>query len=356
MDINPAVTVIARARLLSREYRIELLEKGHEILELARDLRSDVVDEDLLLRWIRLDAVGALRSIQRAIHTLCVDSRKDHHLTTAFQREDLLSNEACLFYATLFSVTRDVLRRFRATNPMWVKEPESRLHRVHPSQETLYEKYSEHNQRLVDKLTLSKDVVDSHSTSLFTGDVTKFKFDQKSFDGAVTSPPYATRLDYIMGSLPELATLGAPVEAVSNLRKASVGTPLVKALRDDFEVPIVSDKAKLTLDKIRAHSSKGSHNYYMPWLRNYFAKLEFGLRSVSNAVKDDGTICVVVQDSFYKDEHINLQSITEEMMAHVDRELIQRFDFEVSGIRYGVTRGGNTRLPNQPTETLLVFT
>ena len=68
VDLNPALTIIARSRLTPLSAQDSLLAVGVQILEVARGLDSGPNDADVLERWVRVDAVGRVRAIQDAIH------------------------------------------------------------------------------------------------------------------------------------------------------------------------------------------------------------------------------------------------------------------------------------------------
>ena len=145
---------------------------------------------------------------------------------------DRLSPIVSFFYCALFGVVRAMVGRYSATNPMWLKYPPSHRHRIRPSEEMLCTELRRQVAYLADRLSLDEDSYASSLESPFTtGNAAKLEFDENVFDGAVTSPPYATRVDYVKGTLPELAVLGANEDYLSRLRSASTGSPTVKGFR-----------------------------------------------------------------------------------------------------------------------------
>jgi hypothetical protein len=92
-------------------------------------------------------------------------------------------------------------------------------------------------------------------------------------------------------------------------------------------------------------------------MRNYLLDLQAGLSEVHRTVDPHGIICVVVQDSYYKEYRIALQRIATEVMASHGRGLVFRHDYDAHNPRLPSTpvrsTGSNTR--RQTTETVLVF-
>lgn len=147
--------------------------------------------------------------------------------------------------------------RYSATNPMWLKYPPSRRHRIRPSEEMLRTELRRQVAYLADRLSLKEDSYASSMESPFTtGNAAKLEFDDDVFDGAVTSPPYATRVDYVKGTLPELAVLGANEDYLTTLRSASTGSPTVKGIWRSPGSDVACPCARKLLEAIKSHDSK----------------------------------------------------------------------------------------------------
>lgn len=189
-----------------------------------------------------------------------------------------------------------------------------------------------------------------------TGNAAKLEFDDDVFDGAVTSPPYATRVDYVKGTLPELAVLGANEDYLSTLRSASTGSLTVKGIWRSPESDVASPSARNLLEAIRSHDSKGSRAYYFPWMTNYLVALQMGLWEINRTVKPNCPICVVVQDSYYKEIPITMQRIVIEMLSSAGCGLTARYDYSAPNPRRQRPRSheGNGRR-RENVESLLVF-
>ena len=356
VDINPALTVIARARLTPHSSQANLESLTTKILEIARDLDSQPYQEDLLVHWIRPGVVHRIRAIQDAIHLALEESETkpvSHNIPASVDR---FSVSGCFFYCVLFAVVRDLLGRFRTTNPMWLKNPDSYRRRIVPSWKTLSEMFQLQSEQLGDLLSLEHAPTSANGEPFKTGNAINLPFKNKLFDAVLTSPPYATRIDYVKGTMPELAVLGADEKFLSNLRRKTTGSPVVKGITDDTAEPIKSACGKSVLDYIDSHSSKGSQSYYLPWMRNYLENLQAGLAEINRTVTPSGTICIVVQDSYYKEFLINLQRIVIETLESLGRTFLCRHDHPAPNPRAQMDSNTQTHPPKRcNTETLLVF-
>lgn len=355
VDISPALTVIARARLVPRPVAESLPPLGEAIMEAAQRHTVDIAEEDMLEVWFHRNAVRRLRAIQSAIHSVISNvpnPPQSLNIVTAADRLPLL---ACFYYCALFSTTRDLLSRFRATNPTWLKDPQTSRHRISPSWKTMCEHFVRRTEFLAQRLTIERHESVATPVSVRTASAAELPFASETFAACVTSPPYATRIDYVKSVLPELAVLGATRADVKRLRQISMGSPVVKG--------VVADNAKLNsrygrsiLKKIGAHPSKGSRRYYLPWMSNYLKSLQRGLQEVARVVADDGAVCVVVQDSHYKEFHIDLQRVVVETMTSAGRSLASRSDYEARHHRARMNPRARRHLASRKNvESLLVF-
>ena len=357
IDINPALTVIARARLTPRSGSSSRARTGRELLQLARHLAVEVDTGDPLRRWMRTDAVARVRAIQSAIHQLISRDLTPRQLPNVASQVDRLPKLVCFFYSALFATVRDLLSRFRASNPMWLKSPSTYRHKIATSWKRLAHTYADRIQYLEERLSLDHASCCSIHARLETGSATSLSFSSASFDGILTSPPYATRIDYVVGFLPELAVLGTDHDCLRTLRMRSTGTPVVgKSRSPGGTESVASEHGAEVLKQIRDHPSKGSRPYYMPWMLGYLNGLQAGLFEAVRTVIPDGPICIVVQDSYYKAVHIDLQRIVVEMLNTLGKHLRKRYDYPVTHLRSRMNPRARRYLKTRGNrESLLVF-
>ena len=356
VDTNPVLTVIARARLTPRSVTDSLLPLGREILDAAdRDLAGPVED-DLLEAWMHRKAARRLRTVQRSIHSILSDAPVGLLGAEGVELADRLPVLACFYYSALFAATRDLLSRFRASNPTWVRLPENSKHRISPSSTTMSAHFLRRVSFLSDRLCWGEDAApDQPGADIRTGSATDLPIASATYDACVTSPPYATRIDYVKNTLPELAVLGATATEVEDLRRTSTGSPVISGVAKDTSA-LRSHHACSVLRHIEGHPSKGSSRYYLPWMSNYFRGLQRGLLELDRVVILGGPICLVVQDSYYKEHHVDLQRIVVETMDSLDRQVVHRRDYEAVHHRARMNPRARRYVPNRRgCESLLVF-
>ena len=356
IDINPALTVIAKARLTPLTTRDSLRPIGHHIIKAARSASGqDVARSDLLRVWLRPSAVRQVRAVQESIHRILFADAPPHHPEQMSALVDKLPVLACFFYSALFATVRQLLERFRGTNPTWILEPKSTRHRISPPWESIARRFEERVAFLSNRIRVPGHEGSTSLPKLVSGSATKLPFDDDAFDGVLTSPPYATRIDYVRGVLPELAIIGADQQAISALRQMSTGSPVVRGPRTQ-QGSITSEYARSILGHIRAHPSKGSAGYYWPWLTKYFESLQSGLCEAARVTSKDSKMCVVVQDSHYKELHVDLQTIVTQTMASAGRQVMDRHDYRSRSLLSHMNPGARRHLGRRHNlESLLVF-
>lgn len=357
IDINPALTVIARARIAPCDSRDENLELLEQILGRAATLDPHPRSIDPLRRWMKADAVARVRAVQEAIHLTVRDSIPMPVCGSVVAEVDRLSPSVCLFYTALFGAMRHLLRRFRATNPMWLKDPPTYRNKLGTSWRSLETLCRQEFAFLQDRLTLDSTSHAAVEVGLETGSATSLRFPYRHFGGVLTSPPYATRIDYVKGTLPELAVLGADNTLLASLRQATTGTPVVAGRPEgQSSTEIVSRYGRAVREAIEQHPSKGSKHYYVPWIHNYMLGLQAGLAEAVRTVVPEGRICVVVQDSYYKAFHIDTQRIVTETLEALGRPLAGRTNFPASAALSRMNpRAARYLKTRKNVESLLVF-
>lgn len=355
IDINPALTVIARARNCPASIADSLEPLAREIAHAAERMAPEVLADDPLATWLRLPSVAAIRQLQAAIHQVLVDdvSLREDIVRSPMETVEELPLLAAFFYTALFAAAREMLRPFRGSNPAWIKTPIAPRNRLQPSMSRILELFFGSVSYLASRLILS----DNHESALArikTGSVLELKRRPK-YGACLTSPPYATRIDYVKSSLPELSVLGVGADLLERLRRESIGTPVVRGTSRE-ECDLIADTANRILSSVEKHESHGSANYYLPWLRNYFARMQLGLDRVARCVRHNGPIAVLVQDSYYKAHHVDVAAVVSETMSGLGRRLIDRTDFAVLRTMSLINPAARSHLrEREHRESLLVF-
>lgn len=129
-----------------------------------------------------------------------------------------------------------------------------------------------------------------------------------------TSPPYLTRIDYVMKTLPEVMLLKTifPID-ITSLRKKMLGSVLTDSV-NPIEFNFRSDTLNSVVKKIKAHASKASSSYYYKFFFGYFRSLQESLQLTSTRYPNLKTVSLVVQGSYYKEIFVDLPEIVDELM------------------------------------------
>lgn len=332
-DANPSLVLVGRARLLGKEVVESLDALAEDILD-HRASAVPLLAPEPLATWLDDCSACAARSIEHALQHVLVDHSIYRPLTLDGTLEKV-SSLAAFFYVALFDAVRSVVRPFVGSNPTWIKAP-ARDDRINVSAEDLAiafrDAVSSLSQRLREGGSDSAFVAVASSGMLPLGDA--------SVDAVVTSPPYCTRIDYIASTRPELAVLGYGEADLRSLRAAMVGTPTIASETPEVS-PVWGAAATSTIDAVSGHASRASVGYYRKYFTQYFDSLWTSLGELRRVTRPGGPLVVVVQDSYYKDIHVDLPAIVSQMCESLGWNQISRMDFNV--IRTKAAIHPNTR-------------
>lgn len=302
VDVNPVLTVIAKGRLLTSEIAGSLEPLGAEIIEVARRRRAPLQD-DPLQQWFDRSTTARLRSVDRAVQRVLLD--RDAYGPLKSDEGLARVNSLCaFFYVALFEVTRILVTPFRSTNPTWVRTGADHDPRLSVSATFIEQLLTRAIHRLQRRLTASRE--GQNRAWMFRGDSRHLPLADASVDAVLTSPPYCTRIDYVVSALPELAVLGLSRGEARAFRELSIGTPTIQTLLKTRPLPVSVDNV---LDSIADHRSRSSGTYYRQYFLQYFSGMSRSLAEVARVAKTGAPLTLVAQDSYYKDIHIPLASL-----------------------------------------------
>ncbi len=147
-------------------------------------------------------------------------------------------------------------------------------------------------------------------------DILKFSLNEK-VDAIVTSPPYLSRLDYVMAHRLEndfLFEVGL-AENADDIRTELTGGVVVigNSPKSDWPQQSWSETSLNTLESVWNHAAKASRSYYYPLLVRYFGEMHLCLKRIRKHLRQNGVCVIVAQNSYYKDIEIPLPRIIEEM-------------------------------------------
>ncbi|MEW9899918.1 DNA methyltransferase [Chitinivorax sp. PXF-14] len=325
-DLNPAMVVAAKARSINPRDCNSLSPLAADIIEKAGKEKFDIQFDDPLTTWLYPQGAGIFRRIDIAIQKLLLPI--EQHSIDGERGVNCMSDIAAFFYTAMFRVLRDVLKPFIPSNPTWTKRPNLN-NRLSIEEQSVFALYIKQVNEMASVLQFESWGLTALSakTTIATGTSEALAVDDSSIDMVVTSPPYCTRIDYAVATMPELAILGyRPKDSFQDLRRKMIGTSTVPVAAPTI-MREWGEECLTFLERLRLHDSKASSTYYYKSHAQYYASIYNSLKEIARVMKDGGKCVLVVQDSYYKEIHNNLPLITAEMFSSIGLKKITSLDF-----------------------------
>jgi hypothetical protein len=346
-DINPALVVVARARLLDTGVMGSISALTEDIVQHARPVRRL---DDPLCFWFSPMAAAHLRGLQMSAHRLLVDSADSASAPLHSVRS--MSTLAAFFYVALFRTVRILISPTAGTNPTWWKEPAADA-KLRPTRRGIVTVFTGaatelgrglHGSRLDLAVDVTIDIGDSRALPLPDNVV----------DAVISSPPYCTRIDYAVATRPELSVLGFAGDRIRDLRATMVGTPTMTHETVDPDNWGVT--ATKFLDAVAGHRSRASASYYLKYYQQYYAGMWASLHELRRVTRPGAPCVLVVQDTFYKDLLNDTPGILLEMAEAAGFAERTRHDFAVPRTKAGMNpKARQYRSSSAATESVIVL-
>ena len=354
-DRNPAMTVVAKANLLSADV-------GPSVSALAAELGAkfrkqgtyESLADDGLRQWLDDRSTLSFRRLEKEVHRLLVGCEAGWPLSRC-ETYSGLSSLASFFYVALFRSIGRQLKKFRCTNPTWIRMCGKELSRVALSPDALLGAFMNEVEAM--RLVLRDKTPQAcwSLTALEIAASTSLPLMDGVVDVVVTSPPYCTRIDYVMASAPELAVLGFSSAENRDLRNQMIGTLTVTS-RDVEQRAAWGQTCLAFLDSVKSHRSRASDTYYFRTHLQYFDGMWSSLEEIARVLRPRGVCIMVVQDSYYKEVWNDLATIISEMADGLGLELCRRTDFSKRATLARVNpRSREYRAAGEARESVLAF-
>jgi DNA modification methylase len=300
-DVNPVAALVASAKLARPRDATHVLGLAERIARASQDLPLvPRADNDPLAGWLKPPLAGQYRAIEAAILADLATGRERVPLAPS---SGALPPLASFLVLGLMRAARSLAAVRTTTNPTWISP--GRAARGSPAMlgcrwVTIVEEMSE-------ELSRSAGAAETTSETRIA-DARALPLADSSVDFALTSPPYCTRIDYVISTSFELAALGIGRESVefNRLRRACMGTLLARNGPPPEPCSSWPDEIQTLLSSIRNHPSKASRSYYYKTFWQYFADCELALRELRRTLKPGGAAVLVVQSSYYKELPVDL--------------------------------------------------
>jgi DNA modification methylase len=303
IDINPVATLVASAKLARAQDAIHVTGLAGRLA--ARGLRDPAVlsNEDPLRPWLCPVLTRTYRSIEQGI--LADLAVRDGVVLRPTAQA--LPPLAAFLVLALQRAARQFAGIRTTSNPTWLR-PKVRAPK-HDA-DALARLWLELVRSMAADLEAAE--ADAHRTGsrVFLGDARRLPLEANTVDLVVTSPPYCTRIDYVVNTSFELAALGigAKQPSFDELRRSSMGTPLARRAAapgaDTFP-----DEVGHVLASIREHPSKASSNYYYKTYAQYFCDSMASVAELRRVLKPGAAAVLVVQSSYYKNIYVDLPEL-----------------------------------------------
>jgi DNA modification methylase len=357
-DLNPVMVIAAKACMLNVRAKNSLWPIAADIISKAsKDNLLNVNDEDPLCTWMVPNSVIVVRNIEKALQNLLVDNENYQPLILRDNFNEL-SDIAAFFYAALFRCTRSLVSEFIASNPTWVKKPKLLSSRLQPSKKIIIDKFRIEVQKMIS--SIEQDVCDSQNTveeaRIEVASSEFLPISDKSIDFILSSPPYCTRIDYAVATMPELAILGYKLESdFKHLRRKLIGTSTVPSASSE-SLLVWGKTCNQFLRNLSSHESKASKTYYYKNHIQYFDSIYKSFLELKRVLRPNGVCILVVQDSYYKDLHNDLPRIFAEMAENSGLELKRKVDFSLKKTMADInSRSNKYNKKSGLTESILCF-
>jgi DNA modification methylase len=328
-DLNPAMVVIAKSRLLCTREVSSVPALTKEILKKASRSCDTTQHAEALEEWIAPQAAQHIRGIECAIRSLLIRADESESLLHSAEISSL-SDIAAFFYTALFRTARMVIKRFVTSNPTWIKLPSHPSQRMRPSQLSIELVFKEQVEQMRRHIFHDDEGGKCHlpnaPIAISIASSTAQPLRNNSIDIVLSSPPYCTRIDYAIATSIELAVLGSHcADGFGGLRDELMGTSTVPRVA----VPIREEWGPTCvnfLSAMKRHPSKASATYYLKNHTRYFDQLYRSITEIARVLRNRGTCFLVVQDSYYKNIHNELPRIVTEMGQSAGLRLSGRRD------------------------------
>lgn len=345
-DINPVMVTVANSKVLSSITYDFLINLANDIVEECSGSRKHIpIAKDPLSYWLQDKAIYYVRKLE--FYLLKHTARHASDINASSLQD--------FFRVILFRTIKSLLATFQSSNPTWIKKASSPEARIQISRKKIYTIFLQETMLLA--AYFKEQIPPLQITPIIKfGDSRNLKLATASIDNIITSPPYCTRIDYVIATLPELALLNPDNMDFNDLRYRMIGTNKIQKTKDICCSPCWGTICGEFLNNVAMHTSKASKRYYLRTFLQYFHAFYNSLIELNRVLKINGTCTLVVQSSYYKDLYLDLPNIINEMSRSFHWKLENRYDFNTKITLSNLNKGSKAyREASSTQESVLIF-
>ncbi len=311
-DLNPAVKMLAQTRLACESH---LSEAKKELANCIYSSAKTPIESDLpaFRYWLTPPSIHYLATLKSKIVLI---------------EDNIVQSLASI---SIVNAIRRQLSNFKSKNPSWIRIAKQEHERI----DLEIDKFESDSLIELDKFKMCYRQAGSPKKQrrvvIEMADAKKLPLANESIDAIITSPPYCTRIDYAVTTLVELAWLGIDTMQIQDLRSKLMGTPIVKKLTLSL-LPLLPPSVDSLLLEIKKHPSKASAAYYFKTYFQFFTDMQVAFKELHRVIRSQGKLCLVVQDSHYKEISIPLSILFQDMLKLEGFELIDLQIFPAKGL------------------------
>jgi hypothetical protein len=274
--------------------------------------------------------VQEIRAIENALrHESCTAHGSNGNGNGNGNRLSCMPKTMSFFYVALFRTVRHFLTPFMSSNPTWIRQPRVSDERIEFTKGCAADMFAAVCARMLSEAPMARTSTQFSRSKVDLASADSLPLGTRSVDLILSSPPYCTRIDYAVATMPELAVLGFGGNRFTELRRALTGTLTVNGLMPDISLSWGRTCAQF-LKKLRSHPSKASETYYLKTHLQYFASIERSLCEIVRVLRNGAQCILVVQDSYYKDIRNDLPRVFIEMAELKGLRAVRKEDFNLS--------------------------
>ncbi len=333
IDVNPVMATFAAAK--SRQvlaHREELLTFFDNLDCAELSIESHIGRDDALANIFTPETVNSIRYVANGVtperFSAKSESKDARQVRKALDDPDRLINLVQAFcLSVMFVSLRKLSGVERSSNPTWLK---SRDEKAHVSPSALFAALRSDARKMLTDLEayfgVERTIAPNYSLH---GDARHLPVRDASVDAVITSPPYLTRIDYAMATMPEMYLLGDG-ELLKRTRHQTMGAPVITR-SDKYQKESWGATCNAVLDAVKAHPTKAAMSYYWKNIVQYFIDLDLALDEMRRVLAPRGEALLVVQTSYFKDIEIPLGLIYCEMAEGKGLDAAIVYEEEVRG-------------------------